>query len=68
MSYDSRIANLQAYTNQLASHTEYAPNETEIQIASFQTLHTNLVTLSQAVNSAGNALITARKNRNNIFD
>ena len=67
MSYDSRIANLQAYTNQLASHTEYAPNETEIQIASFQTLHTNLVTLSQAVNSAGNALITARKNRNNIL-
>jgi hypothetical protein len=67
MSYDSRIANLQAYTNQLASHSQYAPNETEIQIASFQTLHTTLVTLSQAVNSAGNALITARKNRNNIL-
>jgi hypothetical protein len=67
MSYDSRIANLQAYTNQLVSHTEYAPNETEIQIASFQTLHTTLVTLSQALNSAGNALITARKNRNAIL-
>jgi uncharacterized membrane protein len=67
MTYDSRIANLQAYTNQLASHAQYAPNETEIQIASFQTLHTTLVTLSQAVNSAGNALITARKNRNDIL-
>ena len=67
MSYDSRIANLETYTNQLASHTEYAPNETEIQITSLQALHSNLVTLSQAVNSAGNALITARKNRNNIL-
>ena len=67
MSYDSRIANLETYTTQLASHTEYAPNETEIQIASFQTLHSTLVTLSTAVNSAGNALITARKNRNDIL-
>ena len=67
MSYDSRIANLETYTTQLASHTEYAPNETEIQIASLQTLHSTLVTLSTAVNSAGNALITARKNRNDIL-
>ena len=67
MSYDSRIANLETYTNQLASHSQYEPNETEIQIVSFQTLHTNLVALSTAVNSAGNALITARKNRNNVL-
>lgn len=67
MSYDSRIANLDTYATQLASHPEYAPNETEIQIASLQALHSNLVTLSQAVNSAGNALITARANRNNIL-
>ena len=67
MSYDSRIANLDTYATQLASHSEYAPNETEIQIASLQALHSNLVTLSQAVNSAGNALITARANRNNIL-
>lgn len=67
MSYDSRIANLNTYTAQLASHPEYAPNETAIQIASLQTLHSNLVTLSQAVNSAANALITARTNRNNII-
>ena len=67
MSYDSRIANLDTYTTQLASHPEYAPNETEIQISSLQALHTNLVTLSQTVNSAGNTLITARANRNNIL-
>jgi hypothetical protein len=67
MSYDSRIANLETYTSQLASHPEYAPNETEIQIASLQNYHQRLVTLSSLVNSAGNALITARKNRNDIL-
>ncbi len=39
MSYDSRIANLDTYATQLASHSEYAPNETEIQIVSLQTYH-----------------------------
>ena len=67
MSYDSRIANLDTYINQLSSHPEYVPNETEIQITSLQTLQTNLITLSSAVNSAGNALITSRSNRNNIL-
>ncbi|EKT3958442.1 hypothetical protein [Flavobacterium psychrophilum] len=67
MSYDSRIANLDTYTSQLASHPEYVPNETEIQIASLQTYHQRLTTLSGLVNSAGNALITARKNRNDIL-
>ncbi|ELM3645160.1 hypothetical protein [Flavobacterium psychrophilum] len=67
MSYDSRIANLDTYTSQLASHPEYTPNETEIQITSLQTYHQRLVTLSGLVNSAGNALITARKNRNDIL-
>jgi hypothetical protein len=67
MSYDSRIANLSTYTSQLASHPEYVPNETDIQIASLQTYHERLDALSGLVNSAGNALITARKDRNNIL-
>jgi hypothetical protein len=67
MSYDSRIANLSTYTSQLASHPEYVPNETEIQIASLQAYHQRLETLSTLVNAAGNALITARKDRNNIL-
>ena len=67
LSYDSRIANLAAYTDQLASHPQYAPNETELKVASLQSLHQNLVTLSSAVNTAGNALITARNDRNNIL-
>ncbi|HFG0578587.1 hypothetical protein LIS90_12175 [Flavobacterium psychrophilum] len=67
MSYDSRIANLQTVTSQFASHPEYAPNETEIQIPTLQAYHTELTTLSNLVNLAGNALITARKDRNQIL-
>lgn len=67
MSYDSRIANLETYTSQLASHPEYVPNESEIQIVSLQNYYQTLIGLSSAVNSAGNALITARKNRNDIL-
>lgn len=67
MSYDSRIANLETFTSQLASHPEYIPNESEIQIVSLQNYYQTLIGLSSAVNSAGNALITARKNRNDIL-
>lgn len=65
--YDSRIANLETYTSQLASHPEYVPNETEIQIASLQSLPPKTNHIKYLVNSAGNALITARKNRNDIL-
>jgi len=67
MSYDSRIANLDTYINQLSSHPEYIPNETEIQISSLQVYHQELSTSSSLVNSAGNSLITARKDRNNVL-
>ncbi|MBC7524618.1 MAG: hypothetical protein H7239_09295 [Flavobacterium sp.] len=67
MSYDSRIANLDTFTSQLESHPEYAPNETEIKIVTLKAYHNRLATLSSAVNAAGDALITARKNRNDIL-
>ncbi|MCI3939327.1 hypothetical protein MQX03_19305 [Chryseobacterium aahli] len=67
MSYDNRIANLDAFTNQLASHPQYMPNEQEIQIATLQVYHANLSMLSKNVNVAGNTLITARKNRDEIL-
>ncbi|HFG0577997.1 TPA: hypothetical protein ACGFUY_001845 [Flavobacterium psychrophilum] len=67
MSYDSRIANLETITSQFASHPEYAPNETEIQVPTLQAYHTELTTLSSLANSAGNALITARRYRNQIL-
>ena len=67
LSYDNRIANLATYTSQLASHPEYIPNETDIQITSLQSYFENLKTLSSKVNAAGNELITARKKRNDIL-
>lgn len=67
MSYDSRIANLDTYISQLASYEYYIPNETIIQIANFQNYHQQLTTSSSLVNSAGNGLITGRKNRNDIL-
>lgn len=67
MSYDSRIANLDILTNTISSHSVYIPNETEIQVAKLQDYHHELNTLSSLVNSAGNELITARLNRNNIL-
>ena len=67
MSYDSRIANFDTYISQLSSLEEYNPNETVIQIADFQNYHQKLTNSSTLVNSAGNELITGRKNRNNIL-
>ena len=67
MSYDNRIANLETYTSQLASHPEYLPNETDLQIVNLKAYHQRLTTLSAEVNSAGNALITARKKRNELL-
>lgn len=67
MSYDSRIANLDTFINQISSHLEYAPNETDIQIPSLQSYHRDLTSSSNLVNSAGNALITARIGRNDIL-
>ena len=67
MSYDNRIANLDTYINQLSSHPQYLPNETEIQVATLQAYHQELATASSQVNAAGNALLTARKNRNEVL-
>lgn len=67
MSYDNRIANLDTYINQLSSHPQYVPNETEIQVATLQAYYQELVTASSQVNAAGNALLTARKNRNEVL-
>jgi hypothetical protein len=67
MSYDSRIANLAMLTNMVASHPEYQPNENDIKVANLQIFQQELSTLSSFVNTAGNELITARLNRNNIL-
>jgi hypothetical protein len=67
LSYDSRIANLETYIEQLASHELYNPNEEILQIASLKEYHQELSTLSSKVNKAGNALLTAREKRNALL-
>lgn len=67
MSYDSRIANFKAYISQLESHTAYAPNETDLQTANLRAYHQELETVSTLVNAAGNAVLTARANRNTLL-
>ena len=66
-SYDSQIANLDIYTNQLASHPEYIPNENELKIVTLQNYHQSLSTRSELVNATGNTIITVRKDRNKIL-
>lgn len=67
MSYDSRIANLTLLIVLVDSHTEYQPNENDINVTSLQNFQQELNSLSSLVNTAGNELITARSNRNNIM-
>ena len=67
MSYDSRIANLDTFISQQASHPEYIPNEDDLKIATLQTYHERLSKLSEIVNQSGFALITGRKNRDIIL-
>lgn len=67
MSYDSRIANLDMLIAFISTHEQYAPNEADIQITSLQSYHQELKALTQAVNATGNALITAKQDRNNIL-
>lgn len=67
MSYDSRIANLSLLSNLVSSHQDYQPNESELSVTNLQDKYNLLNSLSQAVNAAGNELITSRANRNNIL-
>lgn len=67
LSYDSRIANLDVLIAFISTHEEYNPNEGDIQVTSLQTSNQELKNLTQTVNSAGNSLLTARTERNNIL-
>lgn len=66
-SFDSRLANLNTYIGQLSSLTAYAPNEAELQTDTFKKFHFKVASLNSIVNTAGNELLTARKNRDQIL-
>ncbi|WP_300570427.1 hypothetical protein [Flavobacterium sp.] len=67
LSFDSRIANLDALIQFISSHPEYMPNEEEIKTASLQSYNNELKGLTQTVNAASNSLLTARKQRNDLL-
>lgn len=67
MSYDSRIANFNKLIQQAASLPEYTPNENEIKITTLTTYYNLLLTLTTAVNSSADKIITARADRNKIL-
>lgn len=67
MSYDSRIANFEVLIGFISSHPQYAPNEADITISALQDYYQELKALTQAVNAAGNAVITAKQERNDIL-
>jgi hypothetical protein len=64
MSYDSRIENLDKLIQILQAEKAYAPNETELQVATLQTLLTDLRNKNTAVINATMPLSNARINRN----
>jgi hypothetical protein len=64
MSYDSRIENLDKLIQILQAEKDYAPNETELQVDTLQTLLTDLRTKNTAVINATMPLSNARINRN----
>jgi hypothetical protein len=67
MSYDSRIENLEKLFKLLAGQPEYAPNETELQVASIDALHGNLKSLNTTAVTTYTDISNARIARNNLL-
>jgi hypothetical protein len=67
MSYDSRIENLDKMIQILQTERGYAPNETELQVATLQALLTDLRNKNTAVINATMPLSNARINRNDTL-
>ena len=67
LSHDSLLANFRTYIALLASFAEYTPNETEITTASLTTFANTLGTLNTNANASNAALITGRKDRNDLI-
>ncbi|HNW97454.1 MAG TPA: hypothetical protein PKK00_03450 [Bacteroidales bacterium] len=67
MSYDNRIDNFAKLINLLTSETGYIPNETDLKVATLNTLLTNMKTKNTAVINAITALSNARIERNKIL-
>lgn len=67
MSYDNRVENLHKLIQLLASQTNYAPNETDLQITTLTTLLTDLRTKNTATLTSLAPLSNARIARNTLL-
>lgn len=67
LSYDNRTATLLDIASLLATHPEYNPTENELKHTTLLSLHDTLKTLTNHTSVTGAALITARKQRNDIM-
>lgn len=67
MSYDSRIENFDKLVKLLAVIPQYTPNETDLKVATLNTLNTTLRTKNSAVVAASTVLSNARLTRDTVF-
>ena len=67
MSYDNRAANFAAYIDLLKSNAGFAPNETEFQTASLDTMLTEMETTNTAAVTAIAQARAARANRDEVL-
>lgn len=66
-SYDSLMANFDKLIQQVQGIGTYTPNESNIQVASLQTIHSDLTTKNLNAITAINAVNLSRNQRNMIF-
>ncbi|MFN3752998.1 hypothetical protein [Flavobacterium sp.] len=67
LSYTSRATHLQTLTSLLSSYPAYAPNEEELSAAKLANFYNNLKNLNDEAANKTFALITARKERNDLL-
>lgn len=67
MSFDQRIENFDKLIDLLASNSAYAPNETDVKVATLTTLKGTMSTSNTAVKNAYTPLSNARIERNKIL-
>jgi hypothetical protein len=67
MSYDNRAANFAAYIDLLKSNAAFAPNETELQTGTLETMLTGMQTTNTAAVTAVAQARAARANRDEVL-
>jgi hypothetical protein len=67
MSFDNRVSNFEKLIETLKAEPKYAPNETDLQVSTLETLLADLTAKNTAVKDSFEPLSTARIKRNEIL-